>query len=124
MERDNQPAYLRLRAMIAAMILEGNYQDGDMLPSLRSVAAEHGANPLTVAKAYQAFQDEGLIVIKRGIGMFLAEGATEKLLHAERRNFREIHWPRIRAIIARLGFDAEDLLRDPPPSVNDGQRSA
>ena len=68
MESDDIPAYLRLRAYIAAMILEGNYQDGDMLPSLRVFAAEHGANPLTVARAYQSFQEDGLVIVKRGIG--------------------------------------------------------
>jgi GntR family transcriptional regulator len=110
MDGENSPAYLRLRACIAAMILEGNYQDGDMLPSLRSFAHEHGANPLTVAKAYQSFQEEGLIVVKRGIGMFLAEGATERLFVNERQRFLEIYWPHISAMIERLGLDAEELL--------------
>ncbi len=110
---DKQPAYLRLRGMIAAMILEGDYRDGDMLPSLRSFAAEHGANPLTVAKAYQSFQEEGLIEVKRGIGMFLAQGATERLRRDQRADFLAIHWPRIRRIIERLDLDPETLLRTP-----------
>ena len=62
---DDRPVYLRLRDSIAASILEGRVRDGDPLPSVRSLAAEHGANPLTVAKAYQTFQDEGLILVKR-----------------------------------------------------------
>ena len=110
MDEDKKPAYLRLRALIAAMILEGDYQDGDKLPSLRSFAAEHGANPLTVAKAYQGLQAEGLIVIKRGIGMFLAEGGSARLRRGSRKNFLEIHWPRIRTIIDRLDIDVEELL--------------
>ena len=55
--------------MIADAILAGRYSDGDPLPSVRALAAEQGANPLTVAKAYQGFQDEGLVVVKRGVGM-------------------------------------------------------
>ena len=47
-------------------------RDGDPLPSVRALAAEEQANPLTVAKAYQGFQDEGLIVVRRGVGMFVA----------------------------------------------------
>ncbi len=106
------PAYLKLRAMIAGMILNGNYKDGDMLPSLRSFAQTHGANPLTVAKAYQVFQEDGLVIVKRGIGLFLAEGATERLLVTEREHFLNIYWPKINAMIDRLGLDREALLND------------
>jgi GntR family transcriptional regulator len=110
MSNDERPVYLRLRDMIAAMILEGKVRDGDVLPSVRSLAAEYGANPLTVAKAYQTFQEEGLIVVKRGIGMFVADGATSRLRAGERRDFLENRWPPIAAQIRRLGLDAEDLI--------------
>ena len=107
---DDRPVYLRLRDSIAASILEGRVRDGDPLPSVRSLAAEHGANPLTVAKAYQTFQDEGLIVVKRGVGMFVAPGASEKLRDAERKQFLEQRWPGIAAQIRRLGLDVGDLI--------------
>jgi GntR family transcriptional regulator len=107
---DDRPVYLRLRDAIAASILEGRVRDGDPLPSVRSLAAEHGANPLTVAKAYQTFQDEGLILVRRGVGMFVAPGATEKLLAAERKDFLEHRWPEIAARMRRLGLDARDLI--------------
>jgi GntR family transcriptional regulator len=107
---EERPVYLRLRDTIAAMILEGKARDGDPLPSVRSLAAEHGANPLTVAKAYQTFQDEGLVVVRRGVGMFVADGAAGRLLKAERKDFLEQRWPAIAAQIRRLGLDAEDLV--------------
>ena len=107
---EERPVYLRLRDTIAAMILEGKVREGAPLPSVRSLAAEHGANPLTVAKAYQTFQDEGLVVVRRGVGMFVAEGAAERLRANERREFLEQRWPAIAAQIRRLGLDAEDLL--------------
>jgi GntR family transcriptional regulator len=110
MPNDERPVYLRLRDSIAAGILEGRVRDGDPLPSVRSLAAEHGANPLTVAKAYQTFQDEGLVVVKRGVGMFVAEGASARLLSTERKEFLEQRWPAIAAHIRRLGLDAEDLV--------------
>src|SRR3546814_2415407 len=78
-----KPVYQRLRDVIANAILDGTYRDGDMLPSVRALAAEEGANPLTVAKAYQTFQDEGLVTVKRGVGMFVAAGATERLRRSE-----------------------------------------
>lgn len=110
MPNDDRPVYLRLRDSIAAAILDGKVRDGDPLPSVRSLAAEHGANPLTVAKAYQTFQDEGLILVKRGVGMFVAEGASERLLTAERKDFLENRWPAIAAQMRRLGLEAEDLI--------------
>jgi GntR family transcriptional regulator len=58
-----KPVYVRLRETIANAILSGRYRDGDSLPSVRALAAEEQANPLTVAKAYQGFQDEGLVVV-------------------------------------------------------------
>jgi len=112
MKEEDRPVYLRLRDCIAAQILEGRFKDGDMLPSVRAFAAEHDANPLTVAKAYQIFQDEGLVVVKRGIGMFVAHGATERLLVSERELFLDQYWPRICGIIRRLNLDPEELLED------------
>ena len=110
MPNEERPVYLRLRDTIAAMILDGKVRDGDPLPSVRSLAAEHGANPLTVAKAYQTFQDEGLVLVKRGVGMFVAQGAAQKLLAAERSDFLDHRWPPIAQQIRRLGLDVEDLV--------------
>ena len=107
---EERPVYLRLRDTIAALILEGKVRDGDPLPSVRSLAAEHGANPLTVAKAYQTFQDEGLVVVKRGVGMFVAEGAAERLRTSERADFLKHRWPGIAAQMRRLGLKVEELV--------------
>lgn len=110
MSNDDRPVYLKIRDEIAARILDGKVGDGDPLPSVRSLAAEHGANPLTVAKAYQTFQDEGFVVVKRGVGMFVAEGATARLRSDERKEFLEQRWPAIVAHMRRLDIDAEDLI--------------
>lgn len=109
MADDSKPVYLRLRDIIAASILDGSYGDGDMLPSVRALAAQQGANPLTVAKAYQCFQDDGLVLVKRGVGMFVADGATRRLREAERRRFLDMVWPPVAEQIKRLGISAEDL---------------
>ena len=81
---DTRPVYLRLREQIAAAIIDGRYAEGDMLPSVRAFAAEQGANPLTVAKAYQQFQADGLIRVQRGVGMFVRPGAAEQLRRSEK----------------------------------------
>ena len=110
MTQPSRPVYLRLRDMIAAAIIEGRYREGEMLPSVRAFAAEQGANPLTVAKAYQQFQTDGLVEVQRGVGMYVAAGAADRLRHAERVRFVETEWPEIAARIARLGIDPADLL--------------
>lgn len=107
---DNRPVYLRLRDEIAAAIIEGRYGEGQMLPSVRAFAAEQGANPLTVAKAYQQFQADGLIRVQRGVGMFVREGAAEQLRASERTQFLEQEWPEIRDRMKRLGIDPVDVL--------------
>jgi GntR family transcriptional regulator len=108
---DSRPVYLRLRDAIAAAILDGRYRPGDPLPSVRAFAVEQGANPLTVAKAYQGFQDEGLIVVRRGVGMFVAAGAAERLLASERRSFLDEEWPRIAETLRRLDIDIAELVQ-------------
>jgi DNA-binding transcriptional regulator YhcF (GntR family) len=106
----DKPVYVRLREVIADAILAGKYGDGDPLPSVRALAAEEQANPLTVAKAYQGFQDEGLVVVKRGVGMFVASGARARLRDSERHRFLNEEWPQIRARMDRLGIDAAELM--------------
>ena len=105
-----KPVYVRIREVIADAILAGRFGDGDPLPSVRALAAEEGANPLTVAKAYQGFQDDGLILVKRGVGMFVAPGARARLRSAERDQFIQAEWPAIRARMAQLGIDPAHLL--------------
>ena len=105
-----KPVYLRLRELITDAILAGRFSDGDPLPSVRALAAEEGANPLTVAKAYQGFQDEGLVLVKRGIGMFVAPGARARLRESERSQFITSEWPVIRERMARLGIEPADLV--------------
>lgn len=107
---DTRPVYLRLRDEIAAAIIDGRYAEGEMLPSVRALAAEQRANPLTVAKAYQQFQASGLVRVQRGVGMFVREGAAERLRASERALFLQQEWPEIRSRMRRLGIELADIL--------------
>lgn len=106
---ETRPVYLRLRDRIAAAIIAGDYPEGQMLPSVRAYAAQQGANPLTVAKAYQQFQLDGLIVVQRGVGMFVRAGAAEALRQTERETFLRDEWPEIRRRMARLDISLAEL---------------
>jgi GntR family transcriptional regulator len=110
MTQPSRPVYLKLRDLIAAAIIEGRYAEGQMLPSVRAFAADQGANPLTVAKAYQQFQADGLVEVQRGVGMYVVPGAADRLRRAERERFVNEEWPEISARIKRLGLDPADLI--------------
>jgi GntR family transcriptional regulator len=122
---DSLPIYRQLRDRVVAMILEGVLNDGDPLPSVRSVAAEYRLNPLTVLKGYQQLVDERLVEKRRGRGMFVTEGARRALMKDERQLFLEEEWPKIAGRIQRLGFEPKELLdaldkmpREPAPTLS------
>ena len=110
MNNQSKPVYLKLRDMIAAAIIDGRYAEEEMLPSVRALAAEQGANPLTVAKAYQQFQADGLVEVQRGVGMYVARGAADTLRRRERETFLKEEWPEIRGRMKRLGIQPGELL--------------
>src|SRR3546814_15547473 len=69
---------LQIRDEIIAAILDGEHQAGAMLPSVRRLACKRRINPLTVAKAYQSLQDEGVAIARRGVGLFVTDGRSEE----------------------------------------------
>jgi GntR family transcriptional regulator len=109
---DSVPIYRQLRERVVAMILDGVLTEGDPLPSVRQVAADYQINPLTVSKAYQELVDEQLVEKRRGLGMFVMDGAQTALLKSERERFLREEWPRLYARLQRLGLDLKTLLRE------------
>lgn len=107
---ESKPIYRQIRERVVAMILEGVLDEGDALPSVRTVAADYRVNPLTVLKGYHELVAEEIVEKKRGRGMFVKAGARDRLLRGERQSFLEDRWPRIHATIQRLGLSAEELL--------------
>jgi GntR family transcriptional regulator len=107
---DSQPIYRQLRDRGVHMILDGVLREGDPMPSVRTVAAEYRVNPLTVLKAYQQLVEEGVVEMRRGLGMFIKAGARDLLLKGERQRFLNEHWPRVHATIQRLGLDPKELF--------------
>jgi GntR family transcriptional regulator len=120
---DSQPIYRQLRDRIVAMILDGVLNEGDPLPSVRTVAAEYRINPLTVLKGYQELVDEQLVESRRGRGMFINAGARNSLLQGERQKFLAEEWPRIHASIQRLGLTPEELLDAAKPNQKEIETS-
>jgi GntR family transcriptional regulator len=109
MWQEDRPIYLQIRDIIVVRILDNVHGDGP-LPSVRALAAELDVNPLTVAKAYQELQQTGLVVAKKGIGLYVEAGARASLLKSERAIFLESEWPRVKRRIMQLGLHPEDLF--------------
>ena len=107
---DNTPIYRQLRERVIAMILDGALKEGDALPSVRQVAADFQLNPITVSKAYQELVDENLVEKRRGLGMYVNDGAREALLKNERERFLLDEWPALRERLKRLGLDVQALI--------------
>lgn len=107
---DAAPIYRQLRDRVVAMILDSELAEGEAVPSVRQVAVDYQINPLTVSKAYQDLVDEDLLEKRRGLGLFVREGARARLLQLERRRFLKEEWPTLKARLARLDLDISTLL--------------
>lgn len=118
---DIEPIYWQLKERTVAMILDGTLAEGDALPSVRTVASELQLNPITVSKSYQALVDEGLVEKRRGLGMFVCEGARRKLLDSERQKFLQQEWPATLKRIRQLRLDIGELLKK---AAADGDKNA
>ena len=107
---DSQPIYWQLKERTVAMILDGTLAEGEALPSVRTVASEFHLNPITVSKSYQALVDDDLVEKRRGLGMFVRQGARKNLITSEREKFLNDEWPAMLSRIEQLGLKIEGLL--------------
>ena len=107
---DGAPIYRQLKDRVVAMLLDGVLKPGDALPSVRQVAAEYQLNPITVSRAYQELADDQLVEKRRGLGMYVTDGANARLLQSERERFLREEWPLMLERIQRLGLTIEELL--------------
>jgi len=116
---DQTPIFRQLKEKVVELIMDGEVAEGEAVPSVRQVAAEYQINPLTVSKAYQELVDEQILEKKRGLGMFVMNGAKTKLYDDEKRYFLQVEWPKIITRIRRLGLSEKELIQ----AVTDGGKA-
>ena len=104
-----QPIYQQLADRLAARLLDGELPEGEPMPSVRALASHYVLNPLTVSRALQALDEDGLLETRRGLGLYVRPGARERLKQAARARFLTTEWPPLRARLRRLGLGAHDL---------------
>lgn len=107
---DNLPIYRQIRDRVARLIMDGSFAEGAAIPSVRAVAAESRVNHLTVGKAYQELVDEGVLEMRRGLGMFVLEGARDTLLKQERETFIAQELPATLQRIKGLGISIKEFI--------------
>ncbi len=107
---DGVPIFSQVAERLAEEIAVGALTDGDRVPSTNELAAYYGINPATAAKGINVLTDDGLVEKRRGIGMFVAAGARERLLDARRKRFVERYVGPMLAEAGRLGIEADALV--------------
>mgnify|MGYP000969963023 CR=1 FL=1 len=103
------PIYQQLADRLAARLLDGEPAEGQPMPSVRALAGSYLLNPLTVSRALQALDEDGLLEHRRGLGLYVRHGARDRLRQAARARFLGQEWPALRARLQRLGITETDL---------------
>ena len=102
--------YLQISEMIETDILRGILLEEEQVPSTNELAKQYTINPATAAKGINLLVDSGILYKKRGIGMFVAGGAREKILRKRRMAFVESHVRPLLAEAESLGITGEELI--------------
>ena len=84
---ESRPIFRQLAEQIENQIIDGSLVEGQQVPSINEFAAFHRINPATALKGITLLVDSGVLFKRRGIGMFVAEGARESLMHERRARF-------------------------------------
>jgi GntR family transcriptional regulator len=84
---DRTPIYRQIAEQIRAQILDGTLDEGQQVMSTTQYASFYRINPATAAKGFQELVDEQVLVKRRGIGMFVAAGARQRLREERRGRF-------------------------------------
>nr|WP_277602434.1 GntR family transcriptional regulator [Parahaliea mediterranea] len=108
---DKQPIYRQLRDRVVERIMDGSFAEGEAVPSVRQVAADFQINHLTVGKAYQELVDAGLLEKRRGLGMFVTDGARRALTTGEQERFLEEEVPAFAERVRVLGLDMGNVVK-------------
>jgi DNA-binding transcriptional regulator YhcF (GntR family) len=106
---EGKPIFVQIAEQVENDIISGVIAEESQVPSTNEFAAFYRINPATAGKGVNRLADDGILYKRRGIGMFVAQGARERLIDARRTRFRDEF---VRPLIdeaAKLGISAEQL---------------
>lgn len=105
---NGEPIYRQIVEQVKYLVACGKLQDGDRLPSIRSLGDTLKINPRTVVKAYEELQAAGLVMMKQGQGVFVtADRGTAPL--RERRKAIGLLAQRLFAEASRMGAGSDEI---------------
>lgn len=107
----DQPIFRQLARRIEQGIIDGTYPEGTQIPSTNEFAAFLRINPATAKKAVSLLMDDEFVVKRRGIGMFVADGARERLLMGRRETFTQQYIQPLLTEARRLGIEPGELAQ-------------
>ena len=102
--------YLQIREMIENDLLRDILLEEERVPSTNELAKAYAINPATAAKGVNLLVDEGILYKKRGIGMFVAGGAKEKIAARRRERFFDDYVKSLLREAKSLGITREELI--------------
>ncbi|MCI2056921.1 MAG: GntR family transcriptional regulator [Oscillibacter sp.] len=109
MFNEEKPIFLQLAEQLEEGILSGAYPEEGQVPSITEYAANYKINPATALKGINLLVDRNLLYKKRGVGMFVAAGAQEKLLGERRERFYHDYIEKLVREARHLGLSAAQL---------------
>lgn len=98
----DKPIYIQVREKIEDQIINNQLKKGEQAPSTNQLVNFYKINHATVSKGINQLVDEGILYKKRGIGMFVADEAREKLIGQRKESFIEDY-------VVKLVHEAEKL---------------
>lgn len=107
---EGRALFVQIAEQVEASVLDGTLEEGERAPSTNELAAFQRINPATAAKGINVLVDRGILVKRRGLGMFVAEGAREVLRAERRRQFAGHHIEPMLAEAGVLGLDVETVV--------------
>ena len=108
---DLKPIYLQIVDTLSEQILEGILQPNARIPSVREMAVTMQVNPNTLMRSYNYLEEQGVIVMSRGIGYFLAEDAKKKVIALKRQTFLQQDIPNLFKTMDLLEMDLNELIQ-------------
>lgn len=104
------PLFIQIAQQIEDDVFTGVYAEGDRVPSTNELSALLGINPHTVLKGMNILVDEGIIYKKRGMGMFVRDGAAEKVSAKRESAFGERYVDTLVAEAKKLGLTKRQVI--------------
>lgn len=106
----SRPLFEQIGERIVGGIIDGTYREGDAVPSSNELARFLRVNPATAGKGLGLLVDRGVLTKRRGIGMFVADGARDRLVAERTDAFRDAFVVPMLREAAELGISPEQLL--------------